>query len=237
MLKLINLELKRTNLKPYIISTISITLLVLAVLHIGGFASENPEIRVPGGSPMDTPTGFTAFFSVLMIVCFAILAAVMFGRLVVNEYSDKNASLLFSYPVKRSKVLLAKLVLVAGFTGLSMIIGTAISLLVFMASNALFHLMSFAVDLAWLGLMLWSILNASLITVAVSMVSLCIGLWRNSLPATIVSALVIMAPFTNLLIGALQINPALLFLLAGTSAVVILISYGILVRGLNQREV
>ncbi|MGT2929935.1 ABC transporter permease [Streptococcus dentasini] len=237
MLKLINLELKRTNLKPYIISAVLINLFVLAVLHIGGFASENPEIREPGGSPMATPTGFTSFFSVLMIVCFAVLAAVMFGRLVVNEYSGKNASLLFSYPVKRSKVLLAKLVLLAVFIVLSMVIGTTIFLPFFMASNALWHLLSFAVDLAWLGLMLWSILSASLITVAISMVSLCIGLWRNSLPATIVSALVIMAPFTNLLIGALRINPALLFLLAGTSAGVILISYGILVRRLNQREV
>lgn len=237
MLKLIKLELKRTNIKPYVIGAISITVFITAILHIIGFASkDSTEIDV-GDSPLATSGAFVSFFSVLMMACFAILAAVMVGRLVVNEYGGKNAVLLFSYPVKRSKVLLAKLVLVSVFTSLSMILGGLITLPVFMGSHVLFHFIPFDFDLSLLGFMLLAVLGSSVVTIAVSMAGLWIGLWKNSLPATIVSVLIIASLFTNLLVGSIQSNPILLAILAAISAVLILVFYIILTRGLEQREV
>lgn len=44
------------------------------------------------------------------------MSAIMYSRLIIEEYTGKRLALLFSYPISRSKIFAAKLVLIFTFT-------------------------------------------------------------------------------------------------------------------------
>ncbi len=71
----------------------------------------------------------------LQTVAYAVLISVMFSTFIIKEYAGKLNLLLFTYPVDKSTLLKAKVLLVA-FIGIGgMLLGSALIFLIFFISE------------------------------------------------------------------------------------------------------
>ena len=106
MKTLMTLEMKKNNVKPYLLGALGITIAMFGFLYL--FAGVEEE-------ELSTYADVIMIVTILNMASYCILSAVMFSRFVIEEYKGKRAILLFSYPVNRVKVLFAKVLLVCGF--------------------------------------------------------------------------------------------------------------------------
>ncbi len=188
--KLMNLELRRTDLHPYLWGTVWI---FLAVAALNGLMAAIPSVSASMGEPIegDDLLMFSRWENLLLLsgvlnmACFGVLGGVVGARLVVSEYRGKGAALLLSYPVSRKMVLLAKCLVTFGLTaGLALV-----SHLVVSAGLALCSGLN-----PWIAQPFdWGLLCAlspafALMAGAVGLISLVPGLARGSVPAAIVGA-------------------------------------------------
>ena len=115
MLNLIKLEIKRIRLKGYITAGLLITFAVLGLVYlfaaIPHLDASDTDVQI-----FITYNGIATLSLVVATACFSILSSAMYNRFIVEEYASKKVFLLFSYPVKRSRVLLAKVITVFLFT-------------------------------------------------------------------------------------------------------------------------
>jgi ABC-type transport system involved in multi-copper enzyme maturation permease subunit len=119
MRKLINLELQRINLRPYLISsTISGFVLLAFTYFIAYVAQVEQEVQF-----MNYENIFL-FTCAMSILIFGVLSATMYEKLIIEEYSGKRLALLFSYPEGRKKTFSAKILIVFLFVVLSMLLCT-----------------------------------------------------------------------------------------------------------------
>jgi len=108
MLKLISLELKRNNIRAYVIANVIICGILLAFIYFVAYVAQVEtgvrEIQFRNYKNIFRLTG------TISLIVFSIMSGVMYSRFIIGEYSGKRAALLFSYPVSRTKVLISKLV-------------------------------------------------------------------------------------------------------------------------------
>ena len=123
MKTLIRLELKKNNINTYILADIIIAIMMIGFLFL--FAGYDNLISL---------------FCVFNMAVFCVMSAVMYCRFVIEDYSGKRPILLFSYPVSRKKVVLSKLLIVCGFTIISMVICNFIVFLIFGITENFIHL-------------------------------------------------------------------------------------------------
>ena len=188
--KLMNLELRRTDLRPYLWGAVWI---FLAVVALNGLMAAIPAVSASLGEPMEGDDllmfswweNLLLLSGVLNMACFGVLGGVIGARLVVSEYRGKGAILLLSYPVSRSAVLLAKCLLVFGLTaGLALASHLAVGAGLALCSG----LNQFVPQNFDWGLLLSLSAAFALMAGAVGLVSLAPGMARGSVPAAIVSA-------------------------------------------------
>ena len=73
---------------------------------------------------------------------FCVLAAVIYSKLIIEEYSGKRPILLFSYPINRKKIMLSKLCIVFVFTVIAMFISNFLIFIIFGVGEKFLHLVS-----------------------------------------------------------------------------------------------
>ncbi len=122
------LERKKTNFKTYIRSAAAIFAGILAMEILFLFL---PKIDHPAqvGEELFTEwNGISMLISVLHFAGFGILAAVISAKLVIGEYSQKNAAVILCYPIKRNKILNAKCAVICAFTTLSVFLCNTVTI-------------------------------------------------------------------------------------------------------------
>lgn len=195
MHKLIRLELKKNNLKPYVIAVFGIFIFTLLTV---GMMLNFPHI--PGDTQiqmMTTSTGLPSVIAMLYMNCFSILAAVMYSKFVIDEYVGKRKVLLFSYPQKRSTILFAKFLLIFGFSFLLMcILNFITTLLVIFIGNQL-GLVKGALTLDTVITVTLISFVFSIIANLIGMIAMRIGFWKKSVIWTIVTAIIFVSPLGN----------------------------------------
>ena len=102
-MKLIKLELRKNNLKPYLWGSLGI--FVFAVI-MGVFFSALPLIEPsdPSSKEMSDFNNLSSLISIIVMGSYAILGTVMYSKFIVEEYTGRKNVLLFSYPQKRSQI-------------------------------------------------------------------------------------------------------------------------------------
>ena len=142
-MKLIKLELKRTDFKGYLLAAAGIFVFCLIMTFAFPLLPKLEEGSVTRDDALLFATwkGVLLPVSGLIMSCFAVLGGAMSARLVVTEYAGKNALLLFSYPVKRKAVLKAKCTLLWGFIFTAVFLCETLCFLVMGISANLFHFM------------------------------------------------------------------------------------------------
>jgi len=111
--KLIQLELKRFTLKPHLLGLVIANIVILFLSIITStFLTSETDASMTGLPTMqlDTITMATMLVRAMLIVW----EAVLISSLIIEEYRSKTISLLFTYPVNRKQLIIAKVLLICG---------------------------------------------------------------------------------------------------------------------------
>lgn len=202
MLKLIKLELTKNKLSTYLWATLWIFIVGMGFCFMLGFI---PKIEsVDGVVPMDLMMfqqwdSFVSYLSILFAMSFSILSAVMHTKFTVEEYTGKRAVLLFSYPQSRSKILFAKCSLVFCFTVIFSLISNIVAIGIFAFISNTFAILPEPFSVSILPNLLSVSGVFSLIAASIGLVAMRVGFWKKSLVATVVTAVILVAPFGNIM--------------------------------------
>lgn len=112
MLKLIKLEWKKNNIRKYICKALILAallcLFVFALAFLG--IANDPETGIPDAVPGHNT--ISASVEMLTGMAFLVLTGVMLSSFIVSAYKNKTMNLMFSYPIKRQKILLSQMLAV-----------------------------------------------------------------------------------------------------------------------------
>ena len=116
MIKLIRLEWKKNNILKYIRNAGITTAILLLFMIMMAWELETEEtIEMYGKGMLDSSVGLFVHMS------YIIFTGVMIAAFIVGAYEKKTMNLMFSYPIKRSKIILAKICAVWIFNFLAMV--------------------------------------------------------------------------------------------------------------------
>ncbi len=203
MLKLMKLELKRNNIRAYLAASALACAILLGFIYFIACTAqiENTEEFVnAGGIAFRNYSNIFRLAGILSLVIFGAMSAVMYSRFIIGEYTGKRAALAFSYPVSRSKVLLAKLLLVFIITSVSMVVCTSVPYIVFYITESISPIViqdTLTVSVAADAL---KTLGVSVLALGgIGIVSMRLGFIKKSVPTVIISAIILSAFYGNTL--------------------------------------
>jgi len=186
MLKIMKLEFKKHHLSQYIKGVAMWTLIIFAAVALMAWGSRN-EIEPMFSNYAD----FMSLANIFIKIVFITFSAVVLSRLVIDEYKNKTILLLFSYPLQRKKLILAKLSIVLIFCFTSIVVSTfVINLLVYWLHLHLF-LFEHAVQINEIFSTMPSVLIQAAMTAGVSLIPLYFGMRKKSTATTITWAVII----------------------------------------------
>lgn len=215
MNKLITLELERNSLRPYHIAVLICGVTMLAFQYL--------MAAIPHIDPTETDIEMFSSYNFLIgmnnivyMAIFAILAAVMAARFVVEEYTGKRAILLFSYPISRKKIMGAKLALIFLYSVLAMLLCGAVIEGVFFSTEALFPLCNDR--LTWMIILqaFRSLICHSFLAGLLGLLALWFGFWKRSVSVTIVAAVIVASLVCQVTAAALSFQPVMWIVLGAT---------------------
>ncbi len=229
MSKLIKLELKRNNLRTYLIaSAVSCVVLLGLIYFIANVAQlEDSSARE---IVFRSYTNIFRLTGVISLAIFSTMSAIMYSRLILDEYAGKRAALLFSYPVSRRKILFAKLLLVFVFISISMLICTSIPYIVFSITESFAPIV--VQDVMTMELMMDAIKTSAVAVLAlgaIGVVSLRIGFIKKSVPTTLLSAILLSSIYGNAAVNANGIQSSVLI-----SAIGLIVAIAVIVELSNK---
>lgn len=202
MRKLIQLEIKKNNLRPYLWSLFFIFIFGLGFCFLLGFI---PIIEAAEGGPVSDDTlqmfstweNFFPLIAILFSAAFSIFSAVMHSKFTLEEYVGKRSVLLFSYPHSRRRILFAKCSLVFFITVIGMMIINTLAIVIFALCSNVFHLMATDFSVTYMPNILSIVAVCSLLSGAIGLIAMRVGFWKKSLMATVVTAVILIVPFCN----------------------------------------
>lgn len=203
MMKLMKLELKKINIRPYIYGGIAIMIVMIGLLFLFAYAPKlepnDPDLLLFSGY-----SNIISLYGVVHMSAFAVLSSIMFYRFVSDEYLGKAAILLFSYPIKRGKLFYSKILTVILFITFFMVSSSFISYLIFGLIEWTIPIVNDSITLSIIFhavkhtfIMVFSAISIGLIATGISFM-------KNSLPTSIISALILSSLLCNIVAGSLD---------------------------------
>lgn len=187
MLKLIKLEWKKNNIRKYIrgavILAVLLGLFIFSLAFLGIANDPNGTLdAAPGADVISAPIGLFTSMS------FLVYTSVMLASFIVSAYKDKTMDLMFSYPIKRQKILAAQMIAVWSFNFTALIL-TKLAIYLCIFIGAKFMPSSFALDFDIQSLTFYlQLIVRSAVTVSMSFIALFPGMAMRSSKATIVTS-------------------------------------------------
>ncbi|WP_144500978.1 ABC transporter permease [Bacillus nitratireducens] len=186
MLRLMKLELKKFKLGWYVRGAIIANIAILALMIFTSIVAQvegDPEIR--------DPQTILLMASTVVRATFIIFGSVLIARLIISEYKNKTILLMFSYPINRKKMMVSKLAITAILTFITVILSNILVVGVFFGIDSYFSILpnSFTVDqLIQAGI---NLIPLAITTAGISLIPLYFGMRKRSVPATIVSSIIV----------------------------------------------
>jgi len=187
MLKLIRLEWKKNNIGKYIRGAIIMAFLLglfIFALAFWGIAND-PDGTLDAAPGTDV---ISAPIELFTSMAFLIYTSVMLAAFIVSAYKNKTMNLMFSYPIKRQKILASQMIAVWSFNFIALIVTKlAIYLCVFMGVR--FMQSSFAIDFSIGSLSFYvQLILKSVVIVSMSFIALFVGMALKSSKAAIITS-------------------------------------------------
>ncbi len=184
LLKLLRLEWKKNHITSYFKG--------LVICIVGIFVAVALMAVGSGDERMfQDYTDFMSLTNILIRIVFIIFASVILSRLVIDEYKNKTVQLLFTYPLKRKKIIFAKLSLVFGFCFFSMLIATFTINIAVYVFNPMMNLFDTPVKIQEMVATIPSTFIIAFMMAGVSLIPLYFGMRKKSTTTTITSAVLI----------------------------------------------
>lgn len=183
MLKLIRLEWKKNNIIKYVrnVFIMVFVLLLLILATAGELASK--EVGTAYGKSM-LKAGVEMFTNMSFIV----FTSTMLASFIVGAYKNKTMNLMFSYPIKRQKILASQMIAVWTFNFAALIL-TKLAIYMCVFFGAKFMQSSFVVDFSIGSLSFYiQLILKSVVIVSMSFIALFVGMALKSSKATIVTS-------------------------------------------------
>ncbi len=185
MLKLIRLEWKKNNILKYIRNAAITTAVLLAFLLMAAGELETVEtVQAYGKSMLGASVGM------FVHVAYIIFTGVMIAAFIVGAYEKKTIHLMFSYPIKRSKIIFSKIGAVWLFNFAAMVVSKAVIYLVLTAAKSFVGISAAGLSVGESSFWLEAVLSSAAMT-SISFIALPVGLKMKSSKAAIVASVVI----------------------------------------------
>ncbi len=233
MMKLIKLELRKNNLKIYLLSVIGI---FASVIAMGLLFCAVPilEPNDPASQEFSDPNMVITMISIISMSAFAILSSVMHAKFVVEEYTGRKNVLLFTYPQKRSSILFSKFIFIFVFVFVMMFAVNVISCYLVGVIGSMVGLISHSFTNTVLMIRLTIIF--AFVANFIGLIALRLGFYKKSIILPIVTSTILVSPFGNavMLLGP---NSDIAFVIVG--GVLLLVSmalFGGLLKKVNRME-
>lgn len=195
MLKLIRLEWKKNNILKYVRNAAITTAALLIFLLMAAGELETAEtVQAYGKSMLDTSVGL------FVHMAYIVFTGVMIAAFIVGAYEKKTIHLMFSYPIKRSRIIFSKIGAVWLFNFAAMVISKAVIYLVLTASKSFTGISAAGLFVGEPSFWLEAVLSSAAM-VSISFIALPVGLKMKSSRAAIVAAVIIVC-FTQGGIGS-----------------------------------
>jgi hypothetical protein len=227
MIKLLKLELKKQNIRTYIISSIIVSIVMLGFLFLFAYApqidSNDKDLSFFAGYK-----NIISLFSMFNMFVFAVLGSVMYSKFIVEDYMDNKLILLFSYPIPRKKVLLSKIMLIGGFVILAMILSLLFNFVTFISLDYFLKWMNDSFSMAFFVELIEKSILMTISAFCVSFFACALGFIKKSVPTTIVSAMILSSMLSN---SGVSNNKSLIYIFA---IILICLTVGSFVYLLNK---
>ena len=228
MLNLIKLEWRKHQMERYFTS------FFFCVIGIYGFVA---LISLTSKNDVDGALGsfqeFMSLVNILSNITFIILGSVILSRLIISEFRTKTMQVLFTYPIKRKKLLFAKLTLAYLFTAGSLFAGVWLMQIITYFLQPSLSLFEDTVSMQDLVATFPNTLTNALMMSSIALIPLFFGMRKKSTAATITSAVII-----GFLINATVSNGGATFSLADVIVIPLLLALlGIGIAYLSFRNI
>ena len=188
MLKLIRLEWKKNNIGKYftkaVIVAVLLCLFLFALAYLG--IANDPDTGVPdaaSGNEMIS-SSIELFTSMTALI----LTGVMLSSFIVSAYKNKTMNLMFSYPIRRQKILVSQMLAVWIFNFAALVL-TRLLICSCILAGSCFMTSSFPIDYDMTGVGFYlQLLVKSAVIVTMGFIALFVGLAMKSSKATIVTS-------------------------------------------------
>lgn len=183
MLKLIQLEWKKHTVFKYICNAVIITAVLLGLLFL--IASD------PGTGKIVAQTGKSEIHSLtdmFMNMAYLVFTGAMLSTFVIGEYENKLIQLMFSYPIKRQKIILSKVLAVCIFSFTALILSKLIAYIMLTTIKSAPETSIYMGELSfWAGM-----LTSAAASICSGCFAMLIGMKMKSSKAALISSFVIM---------------------------------------------
>jgi ABC-type transport system involved in multi-copper enzyme maturation permease subunit len=186
MYKLIKLELKKLKFSGWLRNTL-IANAIIALWVITSIPNEQIDTYV---------LAFAGVGSYVRIT-FIVFSSVLTARMVIDEYRNKTISVLFTYPIPRKTLLIAKLITVSLLTFWLILLSNLFVAAFFLVFDHYQHYIPEMLTSRILVDELMRILIWAVAFIGLSLLPFFVGMLRKSVPATIVSSFVISIGFSG----------------------------------------
>lgn len=222
MHSLIDLELKRNNIKIFIRASVIITAIMMGFLYLFAFMPVFASLE--GDADLAIFSNYNSIISltsVLNMACFSVLSAVMYSKFVIEEYKGKRAILLFSYPVSRMKIFYSKIILVLLFTIAVTLVSNLAIFTVFGLSEMIYSVVNDTISIATVIKVIRVSFIMACLAGGFGTISMFAGFIKKSVPTTIVTSVILCSLISNIAVS----NPDSDKLIMFVTLVILLVSF------------
>ena len=182
MLKLIKLEWKKNNIGKYVRNAVILAgllcLFIFALAYLG--IANDPDTGVPDAAPGNEM--ISSSIELFTSMSFLIFTSVMLASFIVTAYKNRTMNLMFSYPIRRQKILVSQMLAVWIFNFIALVV-TKVLIYGCVLAGSHFMTSAFPLDFNMASLSFYVQLILKSVVIA-----LFIGLAMKSSKATIISS-------------------------------------------------
>ncbi|QWU16283.1 ABC-2 family transporter protein [Paenibacillus sophorae] len=184
MRKLISLEIRKHKLAGMLKGVLIANLAILAFMILVVF--------IDGSEFTTYPEVFEGLY-ISIRGTFIIYASALLSRLIIDEYKNNSITLLFTYPISRMKLMYAKLIIVLLFTFVNIVVSNIVLGVIIVGINSFVNAIPGEITADLLISELIKTGASAIYAAGIGLIPLYVGMRKKSVPATIVSAVLIVS--------------------------------------------
>lgn len=188
MLHLMKLEMKKFKIGWYVKGALIANIIITALFVFMNYIQEVEKDVI-----MTNAGDAFLLIGTMVRATFIVFAAVLLAQIVIEEYKSKTILLMFSYPIKRKKIIASKLFIIAILTFITIWLSNTIVTGAVFVLHGYFSFISYSITFTeWMQQAI-DMIPFAVAAAGISLIPLYFGMRKHSVPITIVSSLFVVS--------------------------------------------